>query len=116
LRNEGGIVGTSLAQTIVERREQFHSLRLGENLDVLNPSVNGFLRQADPAFLAQTADPVGARQMALQALSDLRDQQAASLAYFDTFVAFGAVSVALIFFVCLMKRSVAEKGAHVAAE
>ena len=116
LRNEGGSVGTSVAQTIEERREQFHSLRLGENLDVLNPSVNGFLAQADPAFLAQTADPVGARQMALQALSDLRDQQASSLAYFDTFVAFAAVSVGLIFFVFLMKRSVAEKGAHVAAE
>jgi DHA2 family multidrug resistance protein len=116
LRNEGGSVGTSVAQTIEERREQFHSLRLGENLDVLNPSVNGFLAQADPAFLAQTADPVGARQMALQALSDLRDQQASSLAYFDTFVAFAAVSVGLIFFVFLMKRSVAEKGAHAAAE
>jgi MFS transporter, DHA2 family, multidrug resistance protein len=27
LRNEGGSVGTSLAQTIQERRDQFHSLR-----------------------------------------------------------------------------------------
>ncbi len=31
LRNEGGSVGTSLAQTIQQRRDQFHSLRLGEN-------------------------------------------------------------------------------------
>ena len=29
LRNEGGSVGTSLAQTFQERREQFHGLRLG---------------------------------------------------------------------------------------
>jgi hypothetical protein len=30
LRNEGGSVGTSMAQTIEERRDQFHVLRLGE--------------------------------------------------------------------------------------
>src|SRR5438552_1424436 len=29
LRNEGGSVGTSMAQTVHERRDQFHSLRLG---------------------------------------------------------------------------------------
>ena len=43
LRNEGGSVGTSVAQTIVQRREQFHALRLGENLDPLNPAVNSYL-------------------------------------------------------------------------
>ena len=37
LRNEGGSVGTSVAQIIQERREQFHTLRLNENLDTLNP-------------------------------------------------------------------------------
>jgi len=33
LRNEGGSFGTSFGKTITERREQFHSLRLNENLD-----------------------------------------------------------------------------------
>ncbi len=37
LRNEGGSVGTSMAQTFQERRDQFHTLRLGETLDPLNP-------------------------------------------------------------------------------
>jgi len=36
LRNEGGSVGTSLAQTMQERRDQFHTLRLGESLDPFN--------------------------------------------------------------------------------
>jgi DHA2 family multidrug resistance protein len=116
LRNEGGSVGTSVAQTIQERRDQFHLLRLGENLDVLNPAVGSFLTQAGPAYGQQTADPVGARQMALQALSDLRDQQASTLAYFDTFFVFAALSFILAFTVFLMKRAVAEKGAHIAAE
>jgi DHA2 family multidrug resistance protein len=30
LSNEGGSVGTSLSQTVQERRDQFHVLRLGE--------------------------------------------------------------------------------------
>ena len=116
LRNEGGSVGTSVAQTIQERRLQFHSLRLGEHLDLLNPAVNNFLSDARPIYLQQTGDPVTAQQTALQALSDLRDQQASSLAYFDTFVAFAALSFVLAFLVFMMKRSVAEKGAHIAAE
>jgi hypothetical protein len=33
LRTEGGSVGTSLATTIQERREQFHVARLGEHLN-----------------------------------------------------------------------------------
>jgi MFS transporter, DHA2 family, multidrug resistance protein len=116
LRNEGGSVGTSLGQTITERREQFHALRLGENLDPLNPAVNSFIAQAQPAYLQQTGDPAAAQQMAVQSLSDLRDQQALALSYFDCFLIFAVVSVILAFMVLLMKRSVAEKGAHVAAE
>jgi DHA2 family multidrug resistance protein len=116
LRNEGGSVGTSVAQTIVERREQFHSLRLGENLDLLNPAVTSFFSNARPTFLQITGDPVAAKLMALQTLSDLRDQQASSLAYFDTFTVAAWLSVALVIVVFAMRRSVAEKGGHVAAE
>ena len=116
LRNEGGSVGTSLGQTITERREQFHILRLNENLDLLNPTVNSYLQQARSFFLQQTGDPSGAQQMALQSLDDLRVQQASALSYFDCFFIFAVVGVLLAFLVLFMKRSVAEKGAHVAAE
>ena len=116
LRNEGGSVGTSVAKTIQERRDQFHSLRLGENLDPLNPAVNSFFEQAQSGFLQLTGDPVTARQMALQSLEQLRQQQSSALAYFDTFVVFAALGGVLALLVLLMKRSVAAKGAHVAAE
>jgi DHA2 family multidrug resistance protein len=116
LRNEGGSVGTSVAQTLQERRDQFHSLRLGENLDPLNPAVNSYLDQAQPVFLQQTGDPVAAKQMALQTLANLREQQSSALAYFDVFFIFAVVAVALIVLIFFMKRSVAEKGAQVAAE
>ena len=116
LRNEGGSVGTSVAQTIVQRREQFHDLRLGENLDPLNPAVNSYLDQTQPIFLQQTGDPAAANQMALQNLANLREQQSSSLAYFDTFFIFAVVAVALIVLVFFMKRSIAAKDAHLAAE
>ena len=116
LRNEGGSVGTSIAKTIHERRDQFHSLRLGEYLDSLNPAVNSFLEQAQSYLLQLNGDPVAARQMALQLLENLRQQQSSALAYFDTFLVFAVLSVPLVAVVFMMKRSVAQKGAHTAAE
>jgi DHA2 family multidrug resistance protein len=116
LRNEGGSVGTTMGQTITERREIFHALRLNENLDPFNPAVNSFFDQADAAFLQQTGDPAAAHQMALQSLEDLREQQASSLSYFDAFLIFAIVAVGLAFLVFVMRRSAAQKGQHVAAE
>jgi MFS transporter, DHA2 family, multidrug resistance protein len=116
LRNEGGSVGTSMAQTLQERRDQFHTLRLGESLDPLNPAVHNFLAQAQARFLQQTGDPVAAQQLAEQALENLRQQQASSLAYFDCFWLFAVVILALTLAVFLMKRSVAEKGTRIGGE
>jgi MFS transporter, DHA2 family, multidrug resistance protein len=116
LRNEGGSVGTSMAQTLVERRDQFHALRLGENLDPLNPAVQSFIEQAQARFLQQTGDPATAQQLALQALENLRQQQASALAYFDCFWLFAVAMLAVTVLVFLMKRSVAEKGVHIGAE
>jgi len=116
LRNEGGSVGVSLSQTFQERRDQFHVLRLGESLDFFNPAVSSFLEQARGVFLQQTGDPVAAQQLAWQALENLREQQASSLAYFDTFWMAAVLTFAVTFLVLIMKRSVAEKGAHIGDE
>jgi DHA2 family multidrug resistance protein len=116
LRNEGGSVGTSLAQTLHERRDQFHSLRLGEYLDPFNPAANSFVAQAQAGFLQQTGDAVASLQLAWQALENLRQQQASALAYFDTFWMFAVLTFVLTLLVLIMKRSVTEKGARIASE
>jgi MFS transporter, DHA2 family, multidrug resistance protein len=116
LRNEGGSVGVSLSQTFEERRDQFHTLRLGEYLDPFNAAARSFLQQASGPFLQVTGDPVAAQQMAVQALSNLRDQQAASLAFFDVFWMIAALTFVAAFAVLFMKRSVAEKRAPAASE
>jgi DHA2 family multidrug resistance protein len=116
LRNEGGSVGTSVSQTIVQRREQFHVSRVGEFLDPLNPAVQAFSDQSQAFFIQQTGDPAGSQEMAVQVLENLRQQQASSLAYFDTFWLFAMLAIVLLPLVLLMKPSAAEKGAHIAAE
>jgi DHA2 family multidrug resistance protein len=54
--------------------------------------------------------------MTLQSLADLRQQQAASLAYFDVFWLFAVLSLGLVLLVPLMKRSVAEPGERIGGE
>jgi len=116
LRNEGGSVGTSVAQIIQERREQFHTLRLNEHLDALNPAVRELLARVQAFFLQQTGDAAASHQKAIEVLEQTRARQALSLAFFDVFAFSAAVGVLLTFVVLAMRRSVAEKGAHIGAE
>ena len=67
-------------------------------------------------FLLKTGDPVASQQFGLGQLSDLRQQQAMSLSYFDVFWLCAIVSLALVVLVLFMKRSVAEKGEHIGGE
>jgi len=67
-------------------------------------------------FLQQTADPVAAQQFAWQELENLRQQQASSLAYFDSFWMSAVLTFAVAFLVLFMKRSVAERGAQAGPE
>ena len=116
LRNEGGSVGTSLAQTFQERRDQFHTLRLGESLDPFNPAAASFLDRLRERSCSRPAIRLRAQQLAWQALENLRQQQASSLAYFDTFWMMAVLTFGVAFAVLFMKRSVAEKGSHVGSE
>ena len=116
LRNEGGSVGTSVAQTIQQRREQFHLLRLNEYLDPLNPNLQEYQNGLRQNLTPITGDPVTTNSMAQQIIDNIRQAQASSLAYFDVFWVAAMVALVLIVPVFLMRRSVAAKGAHLAAE
>lgn len=116
LRNEGGSFGTTVAKIIQERRAQFHTSRVGEFLDPLNPQVNSFLEQAQAFYLQQSGDAAASQQLAIHALQQLQTRQALSLAYFDIFFAGSVLGISLIGLVALMKRSVAAKGAQIHAE
>src|SRR5258707_15118156 len=93
LRNEGGSVGTSMAQTLQERRDQFHTLRLGESLDPFNPAGKSFLDQARAQFLQQTGEPPSAPQVAWQARENPGPQHPYSPAYFHVFCTLAMVTL-----------------------
>ena len=116
LRNEGAASARRWPRPSSARREQFHTARVGEFLDPLNPAVNSFSEQGRAFFFQQTGDPAASQQMTWQALADLRQQQAASLAYFDDFWLFAVLALALVLLVPFMKRSVAEKGEHIGGQ
>ena len=117
LRNEGGSVGTSVAQTIQERREQFHTLRLNENLDPLNPAVNQLFTQGQAFFLQHTGDPPLSTKLTLQVAAKRPGPAGSVAGLFRRLLVLGRrLPAVLVFLVLLMRRSVAEKGAHVAAE
>ena len=115
LRNEGGSWGTSAIQTILDRREQFHALRLNEYLDKFNPAVVSYLNQMTSYYRGENYGPVLSKQMALQSLSNIRTQQADGLANFDCFWVMGIVALILIPGIYFMRRAVSEKGALIEA-
>jgi DHA2 family multidrug resistance protein len=82
----------------------------------MNPTVNHLLTQGQAFFLQHNGDDPLSHKMALGVLDHLRTQQALSLAYFDVFSFSAAVGFTLVFLILLMRRSVAEKGAHVGGE
>ena len=79
MRNEGGSFGTSTGQTIVERREIFHALRLNENLDRLNPALHSYLGQIQQGFLQQRGYQAAAHRMALSVMFILFQFKALSM-------------------------------------
>ena len=116
LRNEGGSGGVGLSQTFEERRDKFHVLQLASPSILSTRPSHSFLARAQAFFLQQTGDPVAAQQLAWRQLANLRQQQASSLAFFDTFWMMAVLTFVVAFCVFLMKRSVAEKGAHIGSE
>ncbi|WP_197356720.1 DHA2 family efflux MFS transporter permease subunit [Aureliella helgolandensis] len=116
LRNEGGSVGTSLAKTLYDRRDQFHTARLNDGLDPLNTVLVEWLHRSQGMFFQITGDPAASNYLSFELLQRLRAQQAASLSYFDTFWGLAVVSLLVVPLVLLMRPSISERGAHIATD
>ena len=93
-----------MAQTIQERREQFHLARLTDGARFIEPPRPGVPGDGPgKIFLQQTGDPARSPLLGVQALDNLRQPQAASLAYFDVFWLCAVLAAALVVLVLLMK-------------
>ena len=101
MRNLGGSIGIALLSTLVTRREQFHSVRIGETVTLLTPQVVARINSLDSMLRGKGLDPTKAHDTALTILSGQVQIQSLIMAYSEAFYVVGLILlgtlVALIF-------------------
>ncbi|MBA3924160.1 MAG: EmrB/QacA family drug resistance transporter, partial [Nostocaceae cyanobacterium] len=102
MRNLGGSMGIAALGTLLTRREQLHSNRLGEAVSLYNPATQQAIEQKTQFFISHGADPTTAQNQAFQAINQSISQQAYIMAYNDCFYFIGIAllvsGLAIIFF------------------
>ena len=113
MRNLGGSIGIDFAQTLIQRRSQWHQQRLVETLTPLDQHFRVWLNDALQAAhsLGGPKGPLGANQTALAIIMNDVTQQATVLAFLDTFKALMVLTVCFVPLFFLLKR--VPKGAEV---
>jgi DHA2 family multidrug resistance protein len=104
MRNLGGGFGIAAATTFLYRRQQFHTVRLGEHVDAMNQQAHQWLTGAQSAMIMRGVDPSRAAGMSFGALWGTVLKQASMMAFVDTFRVMGFVFLCVLPFLFLMKR------------
>jgi DHA2 family multidrug resistance protein len=91
MRNLGGSVGIALLSTLVTRREQFHSVRIGETVTLLTPRVLARISSLDSMLMGKGLDPTTAHGTALTILSGEVQTQSFIMAYSESFLVVGLI-------------------------
>ena len=115
MRNLGGAVGIALLQTVLTKREQYHSNVLMQSVSVFEQATRPRLEQLTQYFINHgIADPADASHRAYVAIGHIVQKQAFILAFSDTFYLLGvALIVAFVAALFLKKPGhVAAGGAH----
>jgi DHA2 family multidrug resistance protein len=114
MRNLGGSVGIAALQTLLTRREQFHSSVITPTVSLLNEATRQRLAMMQQYFMSSgTADPATAWHDAVVAIGRTVREQAYFLAYGDTFFLMGAtLLLALIATVLMRQTTGGGAGAH----
>jgi DHA2 family multidrug resistance protein len=114
LRNEGGSLGIAIVTVMVDRRAQFHHLRLAEQVRPSVPAVDRWLNQySQNDTIREGVTSLVADQQAMGQLAAMVQNQARELAYLDIFYIFFLMALAALPLVFLMKKAVAKPGAAV---
>jgi DHA2 family multidrug resistance protein len=104
MRNLGGGFGIAAATTFLFRRQQFHTLRLGEHVNMLNSQTQSFLAGTQSAMMTHGANPAAAATQSYVALWGTVQRQSSMLAFVDTFRAMAIVFLLVLPFLFIMKR------------
>ncbi len=88
-RNLGGSFGIAALATLLTRREQFHSSRLGEAVSLYDPETQQRIEQMTQFFFSQSSELSTAHEQALKAIDNLVRREAYVMAYNDCFYFIG---------------------------
>jgi DHA2 family multidrug resistance protein len=114
MRNLGGSIGIAALETILTRREQFHSSVITPSVSLFNEATRQCLTALQQYFMSSgTADPATAWHDAVFAVGRTVRAQAYFLAYGDTFFIMGSALLVAVVAVALMRRATGGgAGAH----
>jgi DHA2 family multidrug resistance protein len=115
MRNLGGAVGIALLQTLLTKREQYHSNMLMQSVSLLEQATRTRIEQLTQYFMNHgVVDHAEASHRALVAIGRVVQKQAFILAFSDTFYLLGAALIVALVAVAMLKKPnlVADGGAH----
>ncbi len=115
LRNLGGAIGTASLQTIITKREQYHSNILGQSVTVYREEVRQRLTDLTNYFLSHGADKANAQHEAVVALGKAVRRQALVMGFADTFAVIGvmlAIAAVTLLFARKAQPSAAAANVH----
>jgi MFS transporter, DHA2 family, multidrug resistance protein len=112
MRNLGGAVGIALLQTLLTKREQYHSNVLMQSVSLLEEATRARIEKLTQYFMSHgIADHADATHRAIVAIGKIVQKQAFILAFSDLFFLLGvALIVALVASLFLKRPSHLENG------
>ncbi|WP_375311137.1 MDR family MFS transporter [Bradyrhizobium sp. A5] len=115
MRNLGGAVGIALLQTVLTKREQYHSNVLTQSVSVFEQATRTRLEQLTQYFVNHgVLDRADAAHRAYVAIGHIVQKQAYILAFSDTFYLLGAALIVALAAVLFLKKpgQTSAGGAH----
>ena len=108
LRNEGASLGIAIVTVMVDRRGQFHQLRLAEQVHASVPAVDRWLDYfTQTRMIRGGATRAMAQQQSQGLLTQMVHNQAREMAYLDAFWIFAIMALVALPLLLIMKKSVA---------
>ena len=105
MRNLGGAIGTAAVETFLTKREQFHSFIINAHVSLLEPATREAMVERQQHFIAHGyPSAIGAWHEAAIAVGNAIREQATIMGYADCFALLGAVLLAAILPVVLLRK------------
>jgi DHA2 family multidrug resistance protein len=94
MRNLGGAIGIAMLQTLLTKREQYHSDVLSQSISLFEPATRTRIEQLIQQFMSHgVIDHADAARRAYVTIGHIVQKQAYILAFSDTFYALGAALI-----------------------